>query len=283
MPDQHMATILANKREGAYHRLTLAAPTIAQDVRAGQFASLSVGGENTGMILRRAFSIHNVVTDSAQGQTLDIIVSAHGPGTRWIAEQTPGKVLDVVSPLGKGFPLPKSSANCLLIGGGYGSAPLVFLAKELKKRKCSVDFILGASTSDKLFDTMNAKRESRFFEVFTQDGSHGQQGLVTDSLAEMIEKADTNVIYACGPMPMLEAITTIATHYGVITQVAVEESMACGIGVCMTCVLPVRDASGITRMVRSCVEGPVFRGDYVRFDQVGSIPDDCLGAPGSTT
>lgn len=277
-----MATILANKREGAYHRLTLAAPNIAQDVRAGQFASLSVGGENTGMILRRAFSIHNVVADSAQGQTLEIIVSAHGPGTRWIAEQTPGKVLDVVSPLGRGFPLPKSPANCLLIGGGYGSAPLVFLAKELKHRKCSVDFILGASTNDTLFDTMNAKRESRFFEVYTQDGSHGRQGLVTDSLAEMIERADTNVIYACGPMPMLEAITNIATHYGVITQVAVEESMACGIGVCMTCVLPIRDAAGVTRMLRSCVEGPVFRGDSVRFDEVGSIPDDCLGAPGST-
>lgn len=278
-----MATILANKREGSYHRLTLAAPSIAEDVRAGQFASLSVGGESTGMILRRAFSIHNVVVDSAQGQTLDIIVSAHGPGTRWIAEQIPGKVLDVVSPLGKGFPLPKTSVNCLLIGGGYGSAPLVFLAKELKKRKCSVDFILGASTSDTLFDTMNAKRESRFFEVYTQDGSHGRQGLVTDALADMIERADTNVIYACGPMPMLEAITTIATHYGVVTQVAVEESMACGIGVCMTCVLPIRDSLGVTRMLRSCVEGPVFRGDHVRFDQVGSIPDDCLGAPGSTT
>jgi dihydroorotate dehydrogenase electron transfer subunit len=282
MPQQHMATILANKREGAYHRLILAAPTIAANVRVGQFASLSVGGENTGMILRRAFSIHNVNTDSAQGQTLEIIVSGHGPGTRWITEQEPGKVLDVVSPLGKGFPLPKSPANCLLIGGGYGSAPLVFLAKELKKRLCPVDFILGASTSDKLFDTMNAKRESRFFEVFTQDGSRGQQGLVTDSLVEMIQKAETNVIYACGPMPMLEAVTQIATRFGVVTQCAVEESMACGIGVCMTCVLPIRDQSGVTRMMRSCIDGPVFRGDRVRFDAIGTIPDDCVGAPGGS-
>lgn len=283
MPEQHMATILANKREGAYHRLILAAPNIARDVRPGQFASLSVGGENTGMILRRAFSIHQVNAGSAQGQTLELIVSAHGPGTRWIVEQTPGKVLDVVSPLGKAFPLPKAPANCLLIGGGYGSAPLVFLAKELKKRQCSVDFILGANTNDKLFDTMNAKRESRFFEVYTQDGSHGRQGVVTDALSEMIQKGDTNVIYACGPMPMLAAITKIATHHGVVTQCAVEESMACGIGVCMTCVLPVRDESGITRMLRSCVDGPVFRGDLVRFEDVGSIPDDCVGAPGNSS
>lgn len=282
MPAQHLATILANKREGAYHRLVLAAPSIAEDVRAGQFATLSVGGENTGMILRRAFSIHQVSADSAQGQTLEIIVSAHGPGTRWIANQTPGSKLDIVSPLGKGFPLPKSPVNCLLIGGGYGSAPLVFLAKELKKRGCAVDFILGASTQDKLFDTMNAKRESRFFEVFTQDGSHGQHGLVTDALSHMIERGETNVIYTCGPMAMLEAITKIATHHGVITQCAVEESMACGVGVCMTCVLPVRDETGVTKMLRSCVDGPVFRGDFVRFDAIGSIPDDCYGAPGGS-
>ncbi|MEN9923211.1 MAG: hypothetical protein RIS09_725 [Actinomycetota bacterium] len=279
MPEQHLATILANKREGAYHRLVLSAPSIAKDVKVGQFATISVGGQNSGMILRRAFSIHNITTDSAQGQMMELIVSPHGPGTKWIAEQSPGKTLDVVSPLGKGFPLPKSPVNCLLIGGGYGSAPLVFLAKELKKRNCSVDFILGASTSEKLFDTMNAKRESRFYEVYTQDGSHGRRGMVTDSLADMIQKANTNVIYTCGPMPMLQAITEIATFHGVITQCAVEESMACGIGVCMTCVLPVRDESGVTRMVRSCLEGPVFRGDYVRFDEVGSIPEDCIGAP----
>ena len=263
MPTQHLATILANKREGAYQRLILASPEIANDVRVGQFATVSVGGENSGMLLRRAFSIHQVNADSAQGQTLEIIVSAHGPGTRWLARQSPGEVLDVVSPLGKGFPLPKSPVNCLLIGGGYGSAKLRCVANESRKRQCPVDFILGASTQEKLFDAMNAKRESRYFEVFTQDGSHGRQGLVTDSLDQMIEKGDINVIYTCGPMPMLEAITKIATHHGVVTQCAVEESMACGIGVCMTCVLPIRDESGQTRMLRSCVEGPVFRGDFV--------------------
>jgi dihydroorotate dehydrogenase electron transfer subunit len=88
-----------------------------------------------------------------------------------------------------------------------------------------------------------------------------------------------DVVYACGPMGMLAAVAAMAADYGIPCQVAVEETMACGIGVCMTCVLPVRGSDGQTRMVRSCVEGPVFHGEQVRFDAVGTVPPDALGAP----
>jgi hypothetical protein len=108
----------------------------------------------------------------------------------------------------------------------------------------------------------------------------GIRGLVTDRLTQVIHEARTDVIYACGPMGMLRQVTALAQRYEIPVLTLVEESMACGIGVCMTCVLPVVGDDGVTRMVRSCVAGPVFRGDTVRWDDVGTIPFDALGAPG---
>ncbi len=103
--------------------------------------------------------------------------------------------------------------------------------------------------------------------------------MVTDVLPAVLQRSRTDVVYACGPMAMLAAVTAVATDHGVPAQCAVEESMACGIGVCMTCVLPVEGDDGVTRMVRSCVEGPVFLGDRVRWDAVGTVPDGTYGAP----
>jgi dihydroorotate dehydrogenase electron transfer subunit len=98
-------------------------------------------------------------------------------------------------------------------------------------------------------------------------------------MPELINAHNVQAIYACGPMPMLKAVAKVADAHNAFSQCAVEESMACGIGVCMTCVLPVVGDDGITRMVRSCVEGPVFRGDRVRWDDVDTVPSDVLGAP----
>ena len=108
----------------------------------------------------------------------------------------------------------------------------------------------------------------------------GIRGLVTDRLTQVIHEARTDVIYACGPMGMLRQVTALAQRYEIPVLTLVEETMACGIGVCMTCVLPVVGDDGVTRMVWSCVAGPVFRGDTVRWDDVGTIPFDALGAPG---
>jgi dihydroorotate dehydrogenase electron transfer subunit len=102
---------------------------------------------------------------------------------------------------------------------------------------------------------------------------------VTDILPELMTRVDASVVYACGPMPMLAAVAKISTEMRTYSQCAVEEAMACGIGVCMTCVLPVVGEDGVTRMLRSCTDGPVFRGDRVRWSDVGSIPSDALGAP----
>ncbi len=275
---QVRGTVLTVRRVDAYHAMTIVAPGVAARFKPGQFVALAVGGPVTPMLLRRAFSIHDVRPD--HGGTVEIVFAANGPGTQWLAERRSRDVLDVTGPLGRPFPVPRDPVSCLLVGGGYGSAALFSLAGRLRDRRCSVDFLLGAASGDRVFGALTARRTGRTATITTEDGSLGARGLVTDMMGQIIHEARTDVIYACGPMGMLRQVTSLARRYDIPVQVAVEEKMACGIGVCMTCVLPVTGSDGITRMVRSCVDGPVFRGEQVRWDDVGTIPFDCFGAPG---
>jgi dihydroorotate dehydrogenase electron transfer subunit len=277
-PVQVRGTVLTVRRVDAYHAMTLVAPAIAARFRPGQFVTLAVGGPDTSMMLSRAFSIHDVRPD--HGGTVEFVFAVHGRGTRWLAERRARDVLDVTGPLGRPFPLPREPANCLLVGGGYGSAPLFALAARLRERRCEVDFLLGAASGDRVFGALTARRTGRSAAITTEDGSLGSRGLVTDLLDQVIHDGRTDVIYACGPMPMLRQVTVLARRYDIPVQVAVEEAMACGVGVCMTCVLPVIGSDGITRMSRSCTDGPVFRGEQVRWDDIGTIPFDAFGAPG---
>jgi dihydroorotate dehydrogenase electron transfer subunit len=112
----------------------------------------------------------------------------------------------------------------------------------------------------------------------TEDGSTGIKGKVTDALPALIEKYSTDIIYSCGPMAMLAAIDEIAQKFGLVHQCAVEESMACGIGVCMTCVLPIKGDDGVTRMLRTCIDGPVVDGAMVSWDSKRKIPEGTWGA-----
>jgi len=211
---------------------------------------------------------------------VEFVFAVVGPGTRWLAERRTRDSLDVAGPLGRPFPLPRDPVSALLVGGGYGSAPLFPLAGKLRSRGCTVDFLLGAASADRVFGALSARRTGRTAVITTEDGSLGARGLVTDMLTQAIHETRADVIYACGPMGMLRQVSSVASRYDIPVQALVEESMACGTGVCMTCVLPVIGDDGVTRMVRSCVDGPVFRGDLVRWDDVGTIPFDALGAPG---
>lgn len=278
-PLQVRGEVLSQRRVGAYHHVTLVAPGLAERTRPGQFVALAVGGERTGMVLRRAFSIYRVSPRGVYGGTVEVVYAVHGAGTAWLAGLHPHTPVDVVGPLGRPFALPRDTASATLVGGGYGSAPLFGLAEALRGRGCRVDFVLGAASVDRLFGALDAKRMASTVAVTTDDGSTGTRGRVTDVLPEVMARAGTEVVYACGPMAMLRAVTAVAEDAGVPVQCAVEESMACGIGVCMTCVLPVVGDDGVTRMVRSCVEGPVFDGQRVRWDDVGTVPPDTYGAP----
>ena len=279
VPVQVRGEVLSTRRVGAYHHISLVAPGIAESARPGHFVALAVGGPYTAQLLRRAFSIYKVNQRGVYGGTVEVVVAPHGPGTQWLAQLGVHDPVDVVGPLGKPFSLPKDHVSATLVGGGYGSAPLFALAEALRSRGSRVDFVLGAATSDKLFGALDARRMAQTVAITTDDGSAGERGWVSDVLPEVMRRAHTDVVYACGPMGMLRAVAEIAAERGAHAQCAVEESMACGIGVCMTCVLPVVGDDGRTRMVRSCVEGPVFPGDRVRWDDVGTVPADAVGAP----
>ena len=274
--------LVANERVGAYHQLTVAAPGVAGAAEPGQFVAVAVGGPTSANLLRRCFSLHRAEASATGGGTVDVVVAPHGPGTRWLTGLRPGDAVDVVGPLGRPFPLPEDPVPCVLVGGGYGSAPLFWLADELRARGCHVEMVLGAASEDRLFGVGEAARVADGVTVTTDDGSAGQRGWVSDVLDDVLEGSGAGLVYACGPMGMLRSVTEVATRHGALAHVAVEESMACGVGVCMTCVLPVTGEDGVTRMVRSCVEGPVLRGDRIRWDAfedgIGRVPADALGA-----
>lgn len=275
--------LIATRRAGAYHHLTFVAPGLAELARPGQFVALAVGGDTSANLLRRCFSIHKVSPSGTYGGTVDVVISAVGVGTEWLSTLRAHDEVDILGPLGRAFPLPTEPVACVLVGGGYGSAPLFWLAEALRERGCPVEMVLGAATESKLFGVLEARRFADGVSVTTDDGSTGTRGWVSDVLAGVIRRTGAAVVYGCGPMGMLKSITDIATAEGAVAQVAVEESMACGIGVCMTCVMPVTGNDGATKMVRSCVEGPVFRGDRVRWDAFADglcrVPADAVGAP----
>lgn len=280
------AEVLGNVAAGAYRHLTLVTPGLAELARPGQFVALAVGDGSSSMLLRRSFSIHRVSPAGTYGGTTEIIVAAHGPGTQALTVLRPGDGVSVIGPLGRGFPLPSQPVPCILVGGGYGSAPLFWLAEQLRERGCPVEMVLGAASAERLFGVVQARRVADGVSVTTDDGSAGTRGWVSDVLPDLIARTGAGVLYGCGPMGMLRSMSAIASDHGIVAQVAVEEAMACGIGICMTCVMPVEDPHGTTQMVRSCLEGPVFRGDRVRWeafeDGLCRVPADAVGAPKET-
>ena len=271
------AEVISNKRLGAYNHIVLAVNEIATYAKPGNFVAISVGGAGSSMVLRRAFAIYRAqIRPDGQG-VMELVVAPHGNGSKWLASREPGESVNIVAPLGTAFGIPTEPVRALLIGGGYGSAPLFALAENLKAKGCRVDMVLGASTAAKIYAPLEGKRSVNSMTLTTDDGSAGTQGRVSDVLPSIIEQNQIEIIYSCGPMAMLSAITDIANRFGVIHQCSVEESMACGIGVCMTCVLPVEGRDGITRMVRTCIEGPVMDGSKVTWSKSREIPDGVRG------
>jgi dihydroorotate dehydrogenase electron transfer subunit len=266
---QLLAPIVSNKRVGQYHQIIINIGDVAATCKPGNFVAISVGGDSSRMVLRRAFAISRVSTSTTVGGTMELIVAPHGQGSKWLCAQGEGVVLDLVAPLGTAFGIPTEPVPVLLVGGGYGSAPLFGLAELLNSRGCRVDMLLGASTGSKIYAPMEGKRAVNSMRIYTEDGSMGVAGRVTDPIAEIIKDLNVAVIYSCGPMPMLAAITKIADQLDVVHQCAVEESMACGVGICMTCVLPVENEDGSISNLRSCIDGPVMDGSKVQWSKVG--------------
>jgi dihydroorotate dehydrogenase electron transfer subunit len=278
-PVQVRGTVLTVRRVDAYVAMTVVAPAIATRFRPGQFIAIAVGGPQSAMLARRTFSVHDVRPD--HGGTVEFVFAPREPGTQWLADCRSRDVLDVVGPLGRPFPLPRDPASCLLLGVGTSAAPLFSLAARLADRDCATDFLLGAESADRVFGALTARRTGRSAVITTADGSLGSRGSVVDMLPTVVQQARTDVIYASAPLATLRAVCALAARYAIPVQALLSDpALVCGTGLCAGCVLPVVGNDGITRMVRACVDGPVFRGDLVRWDDAGTIPFDALGAPG---
>lgn len=263
---QMNAEVISNKKVGPYHHMVFAVGDMATHCRPGNFVAISVGGSHSSLILRRAFAIYRAIDKGPMGGSIELVIAPHGEGSKWLCSRIVGDFVDLIGPLGTAFGIPTTNANTMLIGGGYGSAPLFALAELLKNRGCRVDMVLGASTANKIYAPLEGKRSVSSLTLTTDDGTTGIHGQISEAIPRLIREFGTEVIYSCGPMGMLAAIAKIADEFDLAHQCAVEEAMACGIGVCMTCVVPIKYEDGI-KMVRTCIDGPVMDGAEIIWDK----------------
>jgi dihydroorotate dehydrogenase electron transfer subunit len=260
--------LLSAKRVGAYHHLTLVASGIAERFRPGNFVAVSVGEPELRLrTARRSYWIHRVRPTGSHGATLELVVEPTGVGSRWLAGLGQGGRVELTGPLGRPFAQPRDPVSCLLVGEGYAAAPLFPLAERLRERGCAVSVLLGAPDEAHLFGTLEARRAARSVTVATGDGSVGVRGTVADAVADAVARVGADVVYAAGSGPSLHAVAAAAEAAGAWSQVAVEVPQPCGTGLCHGCPVPVVGEHGVARQVRACVDGPVFRGDRVRWTE----------------
>ncbi len=249
----HKATILSQASAGrGYFRLVLRAPELAATAAPGQFVMLRVS-ENLDPLLARPFGIASLPTRTS----IELMYRVVGRGTTLLTRMEAGRALNLLGPIGNGFPLPDKGVIPVLVSGGSGFPPLHFLS--LKTGALAHVFI-GARDKDCLPPSSvvaSFRKHSAQVHVATEDGSAGQRGMTTDVLQSFLKKKERSTLidlYACGPHGMLAAVSRIAAEHGILCYVSMEERMACGVGTCMGCSVPVK-TGGYKRV---CKEGPVF-------------------------
>jgi dihydroorotate dehydrogenase electron transfer subunit len=251
------AKVLSHRKLcGDYRLLVLKAPSIASQSKPGQFVHLRVPGMEDA-VLRRPFSIYR-----AKRRSLSLLYKEVGRGTAAMAAIRQGDRLSLIGPLGKGFLLARRGSFPVLVGGGYGVAPLLFLAERMKTK--GILFVGGATASDVLC-TSDFRRIGWQVRVATVDGSLGKKGLVTDVLDAWLarQKNTTLELYACGPDGMLKAVAQRAIRNGWIAWLSLDKHMGCGVGACLTCVQRIRLDDGRETWARVCKDGPVFESRQI--------------------
>jgi dihydroorotate dehydrogenase electron transfer subunit len=249
------AAVISNDEVIARHKVLVChAPEIARMARPGHFVGAFASG-TVNSILRKPFSIFQA--DLTAG-TISLLYKIHGATTFGMSAKRPGDTLDIVGPLGgRVFRAdPRADATHVMVGGGYGVPPLVFLAERIKQDNpgARVRFLVGARTRALLLCEAQIAGLGITPEMTTEDGSHGVKGRVTDVLKGIASANAAFCVYTCGPTPMMQAVSDICLAAKTPCQVSLEVPMPCGIGVCMGCVV---DTAGAGR-VRACTDGPVF-------------------------
>ena len=243
----HDLVVLKNEHLNKRHFiLELQAPEPIPKFLPGQFVQVLIK-DSPSTFLRRPFSIHGF--DPVKN-TFNLLIQIKGEGTRHLSHLKEGEKLNVLYPLGNSFTLP-SGKNALLVGGGCGVAPLLFLARWLKEQDVKVTILTGWKKKEDIFEK-DAYFQCGDVYVTTEDGSEGEKGIVTNhSIFKTILNFDR--IYCCGPDRMMKIVAHMALRKGIDCEVSLENTMACGFGVCLTCITPTNHGNQ-----RVCVEGPVF-------------------------
>lgn len=251
------AQITKVRRFGPYAHITFYAPGLAKKAKPGQFVEVKIEGPNA-PFWRRPFCICRA--DAAAG-TIDLLIKSVGTGSRLISAREAGERVDILGPLGNGFKVP-GRGPVILVGGGFGVAPLLFLAERLKTQGRPAEVLIGGRCEDDLLLRKEMKLAGALVACSTEDGSAGHRGRVTELLEQRLKAfGKTRVaVAAAGPKPMLAAVAELAAEYGVAAEVSLEEVMACGLGVCNGCVVKV---AGEYRRV--CKDGPVFAAHEIEW------------------
>lgn len=242
-----------------YFVLAFHDPQIAGAAAAGQFLMISVS-DAADPLLRRPMAFYRVLRQGSRAVGFSLLVEQTGRGTRLLARFRRGDETDVLGPLGRPFRLPDAPGDRehLLVMGGVGAAPFPLLAEALLARGARVRAFVGGRTRDDLLCLDDFEELGVPVEIATDDGSAGYHGFVTGALQPFLEGGSAAHVYSCGPTPMMQAVDALTTTHGLPHQVSLEAPMACGIGVCLSCVVRVRQDDGDWRYRRICREGPVF-------------------------
>ncbi len=237
---------------GVYN-CTLSAPRIAGAASAGQFVTVLCDGYQ----LRRPISICGF--DGALG-ILRLVFEIRGKGTAWMAERKDGDILDLIGPLGHGFPLSGADKRAVLVGGGIGTPPLLPVARFYGGNATVITGFRNAAAAILQADFEAAGARTL---LCTDDGSAGFHGFTTQALAERLEEGDCEAVYTCGPKVMMKGVAELAAARGIPCYVSMEERMGCGVGACLGCTCKTRDDKGEPHMTRVCLNGPVFNAAEV--------------------
>jgi dihydroorotate dehydrogenase electron transfer subunit len=215
-------------------------------LKPGQFAQVKIEGSPE-TFLRRPISIHDV---DYERNTIKFLVQIAGKGTERLSNLKQGEILNIIYPLGNSFSLPSENAEVLLIGGGCGVAPLMFLGKYLKSQGFRPEILLGFRNSDRIIEFDEYAGIGPVY-LTTEDGSKGEKGFVTNHT--VLKERHFDHIFCCGPESMMKAVAGYCSKHNIKCEVSLEHLMACGFGVCLCCIV-----NTVNGNLCTCVDGPVF-------------------------
>ncbi len=239
-------------------KLKVSGPEVAKAAKPGQFIHVRIQDDIDKPLLRRPFAVHNV----KDKRTFEILYKIRGLGTKILSSKQKNEALDIIGPLGNGFDIDNVNNKILVVAGGIGIAPLLFLIKELIRKHKEVITFMGASCKDNILCHSEINRLGSEVIIATEDGSQGKKAKITEVLADFLsgnKDLSDIAIFASGPKNMLKIIAELSNKYNIPAEVSLDEIIACGVGACLGCAVMTKQGYKLV-----CKDGPVFKaGDIV--------------------